>query len=78
LEKILRTAAAVLLCAAFARGAQGERELHIPLNVSKITLDPRGVQDTFSLLVARQLHCQLVRMKGWEAVPEAAQQIRYV
>jgi MarR-like DNA-binding transcriptional regulator SgrR of sgrS sRNA len=53
-------------------------EILIPLSTSKISLDPTYVQDTASLWVARQVNCQLFRLKGKTAELEAAQSIRYL
>lgn len=72
----LLTAAAFLLFAGAARAE--ERPIRIPLPSANVNLDPTGVQDVSSLLVARQLNCQLVRMKGRDAVAEAAEQVRFV
>lgn len=52
--------------------------LHIPLHASMISFDPRKVQDTSSLWVARQTNCELVRMNKGTFTLDAAQSIRYI
>jgi hypothetical protein len=78
--KVLRFKAAVVILAAASRlaSASPDAGIHIPLTTTKVTLDPTAVQDSQSLMVARQLHCQLLRMRGQEAVPEAAETITFV
>lgn len=73
----LRLAGFLLFSGAVA-GQCIERPIRIPLSASLVSLDPTGVQDANSLLVSRQLHCQLVRMKGRDAVPEAAETIQFL
>ncbi len=76
MAKVLKSAALALLLSPGARAAGAP--INIPLAATQITLDPTAVQDTQSLTVARQLHCQLLRMSGRDSTPEAADEIRFV
>lgn len=51
--------------------------LRIPLHAAQITLDPSGIQDLSSLLVSRQVNCQLVRSHASVISLEAAQSIHF-
>ncbi len=52
--------------------------IKIPLQRSKISLDPSHVQDISSLFVSRQINCQLARMQGSKFFLEAAKSVKYV
>lgn len=52
--------------------------LHLPLHASEITLDPANIQDVSSLLVSRQINCQLMRLESADLVMEAAQSVKYL
>ena len=61
-----------------ARAIVNDKELRVPLHVSMITLDPGGIQDTQSLIVSRQVNCQLIRNQGSTYALDAAESIKYV
>jgi len=52
--------------------------LHIPLPASEVSLDPTAIQDQSSLLVSRQINCQLVRMRQGKVEPEAIESYRFL
>jgi len=52
--------------------------LKIPLNSKSVSLDPRHLQDISSLLVSRQINCQLIRNNGGIYHLEAAKSIKYI
>lgn len=77
MEKIL----IFLVVFAFSIASYGEgylQPLRIPLHAAKITLDPSGVQDLSSLLVSRQVNCQLVRSYSSVISLEAAEAIHFI
>ncbi len=66
----------VVLCGPIAVAAAGSVSIALP--VSSISLDPRSVQDQSSLLVARQVNCQLIRQRGRAITNELAEEVKLV
>jgi ABC-type transport system substrate-binding protein len=58
--------------------ANDNRELRVTLQSSLISLDPGGIQDSQSLMVSRQVNCQLVRSQDSVFVLDAAESIKYI
>lgn len=67
-----------LVWASLAGAAESSQKIRIPLLAKQVSLDPSGIQDQSSLLVSRQLNCQLVRNRSRQIVNEAAKEIRYL
>jgi len=68
----------IFLFATLSAQADQDRDaIRIPLQAANIFFDPSGVQDTQSLLVSRQINCQLVRNQGYFSELEAAESIKY-
>ncbi len=53
-------------------------ELRVTLQSSLISLNPGEIQDSQSLLVSRQVNCQLIRNQGSFFVLDAAESIKYI
>jgi len=54
------------------------KTLRIPLHSSAVSLDPASAQDISSLLVSRQINCQLIRNQEGVLFFEAAQSVKYL
>jgi ABC-type transport system substrate-binding protein len=54
-----------------------KREFHIGVPAENIALDPRKIQDQSSLLVARQVNCQLSRMVAGRMTLELAESLKW-
>lgn len=67
-----------LFCIVFMHSINAKTILRIPLNSTSISLDPRHMQDISSLLVSRQISCQLIRNHGGIYTLEAAKSIKYI
>jgi ABC-type transport system substrate-binding protein len=67
----------LLFLVGFVGDVDAARVLQIPLNAKFISLDPRYMQDVSSLLVSRQINCQLIRNQGGVYSLEAAKSIKY-
>ncbi|OGT51114.1 MAG: hypothetical protein A3E84_04700 [Gammaproteobacteria bacterium RIFCSPHIGHO2_12_FULL_42_13] len=52
--------------------------LLIPLHTESISLDPTKAQDFSSLLVSRQINCQITRTENGNLVLDAAEKVRFI
>lgn len=76
LVKVTLAVSIIIMNSAFAKN--DNRPIRVTLQSSAITLDPGGIQDTQSILVSRQINCQLFRSEGATFVFDAAESAKYV
>lgn len=80
MEKVLRiiTVLSIYFYAQFALADDAVSPIRIPLHASEVSLDPTSEQDISSLLISRQINCQLVREESGSITLDAASSIQFI